>query len=81
MPSTVAVIAVPIPISAIMVVAMVPIWIAVVGVPANVDAHLRSSLQIGASQKSGNKQRNGNDGSERFGPAAETGCQGLLWRG
>jgi hypothetical protein len=45
---TVAIIAVPIPTSSIMVIAMVPIWIAVVGAPTNVDADIRNALQIGA---------------------------------
>ena len=48
MPMTVAIIAVPIPTAAIMVIAVVPIWIAVVGASTNVDAHIRSGLQIGA---------------------------------
>jgi hypothetical protein len=47
MPLTVAVIAVPIPASAIMVIAMVPIWIAIVRAPTNVDANICSRLQIG----------------------------------
>jgi hypothetical protein len=55
-PSSIAVIAVSISLTPIMVVAMVPVRISVIGVTSDIDSDVSGGLQIGACQESRNEQ-------------------------
>jgi hypothetical protein len=68
-PAPITIIAVPIHTTAIMVVAAVPVGVTIVGVTADVDPDVGSSLQIRASKRSRNEQSYCSNRREFDGPA------------